>query len=1190
MKQRLTSLDVAAIVQSLRPVLIGSRLVNVYDGPTAKVFLLKFGKSGKSAEQGQRKAGSDDDADSEDEGTGSEASKRFILVESGTRLHTVSGRTPAAPSQQPSGFAMKLRKHLRKRRVTDIFVRGFDRTVQIQFGDGAGICHLIIELYAGGNIILTESPERRMLALLRRVDVESEGGARYAVGEPYPEHLARQFNPATKESILAALREGPVGKAQRKKKDSNGLRSALQAAFAAEYTPALVDHAIVLSGISGQLPLPLNDPTAIVGPLLEGFAEAAKIVDVCRSEPSKGYVILQDIGGFGDAANATSSAAQGDGKMLDFHPVRLAQHMPPFLPEACVVEHPTFDAALEAYFSKADVQKEEARIRQAEVAAMRKLDGLRSTHSSQLSALEQQRETNFAIGSAILENAAILDSLLDSVNRLLAQGMDWKDLERTVEAEKSRGNPVALLVRKWALERGEITVGLPGSGADLPSESSEDSQSSDTESDDDGAMEGSTAASKRGKPARAPPAELVFALSLHLTAHANATSFFSSARNATAKHSRALDSSTAALKKAEKRVEEDLQTAKKKAVAAMAAAVHPKRPALFFEKFHWFVSSEDYIVLSGKDAAQNELLLTKHLKTGDMLVHADVPGAPITVVKNTRVPGPGDAEPGRIPLQTLHEAGIACLMRTPSAWTSKLVVSAFALAPSQVTKSAVDGTILPNGEYRVIKGGKEWLPPSQVAFGFGILWMVDGDSHTGERRPELKAADAVPHSPPGRDVEPASPGEEDYGGAPPENSIRTSEAGAESAEPEASSDSASSDSESDFEFPDTHLVIPSVPPPAPPESGRNADRYNLSMVASSSEQSAVLQSLLADGEPSKGKKRLSAKERRELKKGPSAPTSDGAEPERDDGSPTMAQSGEGPTTAPPSRSRKSKKQLLKEWEEEERSAARSKASRGSVSKAAESASQAKGKGSKGKQEEKLGTRQAPQKDQLGKNKARTAPLGGTRLERVQRGENDGPGPQARADSQEAKDANGVERSLERGHDELVGSLGTDATTSESPQPPAKDARPETVPAADEPTVVKEHGNPDRESVPVREADSRDAAPRTSSKAQRNAYEFLDRLTANPLPDDVILHAIPVCAPWPVVRNWTYRTKLLPGPLKRGKAFAAAIKIMTAIATRQEEREALDRIGEDEGVAGMMASVKIVAPEGVARSKGSSSKR
>merc|ERR1712038_1991640 len=46
---------------------------------------------------------------------------------------------------------------------------------------------------------------------------------------------------------------------------------------------------------------------------------------------------------------------------------------------------------------------------------------------------------------------------------------------------------------------------------------------------------------------------------------------------------------------------------------------------------------------------------------------------------------------------------------------------------------------------------------------------------------------------------------------------------------------------------------------------------------------------------------------------------------------------------------------------------------------------------------------------------------------------------------------------------------------------------------------------------------------------------MDKLTGKPLSEDVILYAIPVCAPYNILSQFKYKVKLTPGSLKRGKA-------------------------------------------------------
>ncbi|KAG0482581.1 hypothetical protein HPP92_010665, partial [Vanilla planifolia] len=58
-------------------------------------------------------------------------------------------------STTPSGFTLK-RRHIRTRRLEDVHQLGYDRIILFQFGLGANAHYIILELYAQGNILLTD--------------------------------------------------------------------------------------------------------------------------------------------------------------------------------------------------------------------------------------------------------------------------------------------------------------------------------------------------------------------------------------------------------------------------------------------------------------------------------------------------------------------------------------------------------------------------------------------------------------------------------------------------------------------------------------------------------------------------------------------------------------------------------------------------------------------------------------------------------------------------------------------------------------------------------------------------------------------------------------------------------------------------------------------------------------------------
>ena len=107
--------------------------------------------------------------------------KEHLLIESGIRIHT----TKYVKNQKdlPSGFSMKLRKHLRTKKLDAIEQLGIDRVIDLTFGKGEFACHILVELYASGNVILTDN-NYTILSLLRSHKFEED--ARIAVKQKYP--------------------------------------------------------------------------------------------------------------------------------------------------------------------------------------------------------------------------------------------------------------------------------------------------------------------------------------------------------------------------------------------------------------------------------------------------------------------------------------------------------------------------------------------------------------------------------------------------------------------------------------------------------------------------------------------------------------------------------------------------------------------------------------------------------------------------------------------------------------------------------------------------------------------------------------------------------------------------------------------------------------------------------------------
>ena len=111
----------------------------------------------------------------------------------------------------------------------------------------------------------------------------------------------------------------------------------------------------------------------------------------------------------------------------------------------------------------------------------------------------------------------------------------------------------------------------------------------------------------------------------------------------------------------------------------------------WYEKFRWFYSSENFLVLGGRDATSNEVLIKKHTDPHDIVLHTDMVGSPFFVIKTE----------GKKPIATLKEAADATTTFS-KAWKLGLQTSdVFYVNPDQVSKKARPGEYMGKGAFMI---------------------------------------------------------------------------------------------------------------------------------------------------------------------------------------------------------------------------------------------------------------------------------------------------------------------------------------------------------------------------------------------------------------------------------------------------------------------------------------------------------
>ena len=717
-KSRFSTTDTIAIVRDLKALLVGERLANVYD-LNDKTYLLKFSIPQNAVVNG--------DASNETEvGLGNNAksdrSKIILLIESGIRLHTT--RYTREKNDMPSPFSMKLRKYIKTKRLENITQLGTDRVIDMKFGSGESVNHIIIELYANGNIILTDL-NYEIIALLRSHTFDEDNDVKTKVGEIYPiaftTSLVSQSDANSSNLSIVnmdsatfiqwirtkdmennqwyELNKGSStgGGASKEDKKSAKSLSILKVLLSKDsgvsnYGVEIIEHCLLSANIDTAMKasdFALLD-SATITTVLQSFREHADTLlsQLQNGVDLPGYILTQQV-----SSTSTTTEATADREYIDYVPMLFAQHQA----SAGMLTFQSFNEAVDEYYSKLESQKLLKIALQNEETARKKVEKVKLEQENIIQGLVNQQVKLDKHAKLIELHAEDIDKVLLVINSCIDNGMSWDDIEEMVAMEAQNGNNIAQLIKKLNLNKGKIILALQD---DVGEDSDEDS-------DEEGDV------SRKNTP------KYDVEIDISLSAYANASIIYTNKKQTHSKEEKTKFISEKVINNVEESTAKQLQQQKIKRNLLAVRKVH------WFEKFNWFITSDGYLCISGRDAQQNEALVKRYLRPGDVYVHADIPGAASCIIR-CKIPGTADKPASPISPIALQEAGTFAVCRS-SAWTNKVVTSAWWVWSNQVSKTAPSGEYLVTGSF-MIYGKKNFLPPNNLEMGFGILWRLDDAS------------------------------------------------------------------------------------------------------------------------------------------------------------------------------------------------------------------------------------------------------------------------------------------------------------------------------------------------------------------------------------------------------------------------------------------------------------------------------
>ncbi len=229
-------------------------------------------------------------------------------------------------------------------------------------------------------------------------------------------------------------------------------------------------------------------------------------------------------------------------------------------------------------------------------------------------------------------------------------------------------------------------------------------------------------------------------LEISKTVHQNAQRYFEEGRSQKSKAKgaqAALAGTEEAREKAEKRAAKDA------AAGRLRARQRSKR--FWFEKHRWAMLSGGHLLIGGRDAKGNDVVVRKHLSSHDLYFHADLHGAPSCSLKLKDGLAPNQNPSEAIPegvaslqivqnladgtedarelSESLHSEAAQVAVCWSRAWGSGGAAAvAFHARPSQVSKTTESGESLGRGSF-VVRGQRNWHRdlPLELAVGMAVV-------------------------------------------------------------------------------------------------------------------------------------------------------------------------------------------------------------------------------------------------------------------------------------------------------------------------------------------------------------------------------------------------------------------------------------------------------------------------------------
>jgi len=313
---------------------------------------------------------------------------------------------------------------------------------------------------------------------------------------------------------------------------------------------------------------------------------------------------------------------------------------------------PTFNDALDEYFSS-EAKKKNEDVKEAETKRDKKTGLYEYRLQKQVLALSKFRDEEQKLvhrGELIYAHYQTCDGILKAINNAREKGYSWDDIKNILKSSQS---PEAKSIKSVNPGKGLINVLLDNSEVELD---------------------------------------------IRLPVTQNSQVYYDRSKKLSAKIKGALTA-----------IEETKKLAEKKEALSQKKKIQKSKPK-WFEQFRWFISSDGFLVIGGRDAQNNEDLVKKYLQKQDIFFHAHVSGSPAVIIKT---------EGKVVPESTLLEAAEFTVSYS-SIWKSgQASGDAYWVLPNQVSKTPETGEYVGKGAF-VIRGKRNYFKDVTLGAAIGF--------------------------------------------------------------------------------------------------------------------------------------------------------------------------------------------------------------------------------------------------------------------------------------------------------------------------------------------------------------------------------------------------------------------------------------------------------------------------------------